>query len=281
MEAEESRAKVASDQKREYIVSGVFICGETSPVQREVVDVQITNVSMCWEKGEGHCSFDFAQCAHWNWGLAVQCLAFCGYIMGIWSPGYRLQFDTAGVFLLNLLRCHTQTYKAIKSLPGGEQAKVGLVHQFMLFEPKNTGFAATYIRWADFQFCMVLLTMLLLSLWHQLQIAVHAGMAPACLLMATREFGVASLAFSSCLPHNQHHFALMHVSLMCFCWLDKALYVVYKQISWHSDCSGVWNGIRYDKGSCAEFRFWKMPLHSQVHPSLQHCFECLNFKGRI
>jgi len=125
------------------------------------------------------------------WGTFNEptCFSFCGYIMGLWSPGSRMMFRQAGVCLLNLLRCHTETYRAIKSMPGGEQARVGLVHQFILFEPKNTGIAAAYIRpltsWMTFWFGTDVLMTYLLSgefIWKSpfkgITVEAHDGRPP-------------------------------------------------------------------------------------------------------
>lgn len=67
-----------------------------------------------------------------------------------------MMFRQAGVVLLNLLRAHTQVHEAIHKEPGGDRARVGLVHQFMRFDPKNKGWAQRYIRpltnWMTFWF---------------------------------------------------------------------------------------------------------------------------------
>ncbi len=44
-------------------------------------------------------------------------------------------FPLAAKVLRNLLQAHTQVYQTLKALPGGEEAQVGLVHQYLKFEP--------------------------------------------------------------------------------------------------------------------------------------------------
>lgn len=98
------------------------------------------------------------------WGTfnEATCVCFCGYVMGIWPPGNRMNFQVAGVVLLNMLRAHTAVYNAIKLLPGGRDAQVGMVHQHMRFEPKAKGLSLSYVRpltrWMTFWFgCDVIL----------------------------------------------------------------------------------------------------------------------------
>ena len=57
-----------------------------------------------------------------------------GYIVGLWAPGKRLRFRLAGRVLLNLLDAHCAADRALKAMPGGAEALVGLVHQHIRFE---------------------------------------------------------------------------------------------------------------------------------------------------
>eukprot|EP01024_Parvocaulis_polyphysoides_P044946 TRINITY_DN4169_c0_g1_i8.p1 TRINITY_DN4169_c0_g1~~TRINITY_DN4169_c0_g1_i8.p1 ORF type:complete len:465 (+),score=48.02 TRINITY_DN4169_c0_g1_i8:12-1406(+) len=54
--------------------------------------------------------------------------SFCGFVAGIHSPGHMFKIKRCGKNMLNMLRAHTQTYRALKKLPGGEKAQIGLVH---------------------------------------------------------------------------------------------------------------------------------------------------------
>jgi len=57
-----------------------------------------------------------------------------GYFNGIFPPGKKDPVLAATV-LENLLYAHTKTYKHLKSLDGGDQAKIGLVKNIFQFEP--------------------------------------------------------------------------------------------------------------------------------------------------
>ncbi len=62
--------------------------------------------------------------------------AFTGYIVGIHAPGRRGAVAAAGTVLLHMLRAHTAAYHALKR-EGGEDVRVGLVHQQIRFEPEG------------------------------------------------------------------------------------------------------------------------------------------------
>lgn len=61
-------------------------------------------------------------------------LAFTGYLLGIHAPGKHNPF-TARTVLQNLLKAHKEVYQELKALPGGQKAQIGLVHNYLLFEP--------------------------------------------------------------------------------------------------------------------------------------------------
>lgn len=63
---------------------------------------------------------------------------FGGYIRKVFPPGV-LNLHKAGVVLGNLLKSHVGIYKRIKSLPGGQEAKVGIVHQMLPFKACHEG----------------------------------------------------------------------------------------------------------------------------------------------
>lgn len=79
--------------------------------------------------------------------------AFVGYIMGLWAPGRTLGFVEAGEVLLNLLKAHVLAYKLIKSMEGGTNALVGIVHQHILFKPKTSVFyVKSMCSWMSYWF---------------------------------------------------------------------------------------------------------------------------------
>ncbi|BDA42798.1 6-phospho-beta-galactosidase [Coccomyxa sp. Obi] len=61
---------------------------------------------------------------------------FSGYCMGSFPPGKHFHFGLAGRVLKHLMISHTEAYKLIKSMPGGETAQVGIVHNYMPFEAR-------------------------------------------------------------------------------------------------------------------------------------------------
>lgn len=63
---------------------------------------------------------------------------FGGYLRAGFPPG-RIYPQKAAVVLGNLLKSHVAIYHALKRLPGGAEAKVGIVHQMMPFKTLHTG----------------------------------------------------------------------------------------------------------------------------------------------
>lgn len=61
-----------------------------------------------------------------------------GYFMGVFPPGKK-DPKLTGLVLKNLLEAHTQTYYALKQMPGGDKAQIGLVKNIFQFDP--------YRRW--------------------------------------------------------------------------------------------------------------------------------------
>lgn len=61
---------------------------------------------------------------------------FQGYINGVFPPG-KSSPGLAGTVLRNMLVAHLLVYQALKAMPGGSNSSIGLVHQYMTFEPKN------------------------------------------------------------------------------------------------------------------------------------------------
>jgi beta-glucosidase len=68
-----------------------------------------------------------------------------GYFMGVFPPGKK-DPQLTGVVLKNLLEAHAQVYVALKKLPGGEKAKIGLVKNIFQFDP--------YRRWNFFDWLL-------------------------------------------------------------------------------------------------------------------------------
>jgi len=58
---------------------------------------------------------------------------FQGYINAVFPPG-RSNVHLAAHVLKNMLIAHVQVYKKLKSLPGGTDAQIGLVHQYITFK---------------------------------------------------------------------------------------------------------------------------------------------------
>jgi beta-glucosidase/6-phospho-beta-glucosidase/beta-galactosidase len=76
------------------------------------------------------------------------CFSAVGYIIGLWCPGKVMRFRMAGQVLCNLLRAHCAAYKAMKSMPGGQEAQIGIVHQHVSFKPRNNVWYIKYLcRW--------------------------------------------------------------------------------------------------------------------------------------
>jgi beta-glucosidase len=59
-----------------------------------------------------------------------------GYILGDFPPGKR-DLKLAGFVLKNLLKAHCTVYQTLKSLPGGDQAQLGIVHSSIKFTPRH------------------------------------------------------------------------------------------------------------------------------------------------
>jgi len=60
---------------------------------------------------------------------------FQGYLRGVFPPGKTMNMPLALRVLKNLLQAHTQTYHKLKAMPHGDTAQIGLVHQYLVFEP--------------------------------------------------------------------------------------------------------------------------------------------------
>eukprot|EP01024_Parvocaulis_polyphysoides_P036213 TRINITY_DN32217_c1_g1_i2.p1 TRINITY_DN32217_c1_g1~~TRINITY_DN32217_c1_g1_i2.p1 ORF type:complete len:466 (+),score=25.36 TRINITY_DN32217_c1_g1_i2:170-1567(+) len=73
--------------------------------------------------------------------------SFCGFVVGIHCPGRMFQFRNCGKNLLNMLRAHTQTYRKLKSLPGGDTACIGLVHHFTYAIPYSNNCFYALSKW--------------------------------------------------------------------------------------------------------------------------------------
>ncbi len=63
------------------------------------------------------------------------CLAFSGYFYGQFPPHKHSLKKTIN-FLLNLLKAHVQVYEKLKSLPNGNKAEIGIVHNVVRFVPR-------------------------------------------------------------------------------------------------------------------------------------------------
>jgi beta-glucosidase/6-phospho-beta-glucosidase/beta-galactosidase len=83
---------------------------------------------------------------HWATFNEPNCFSFCGYIMGIWAPGQKLGLKRAGTVLGNMLKAHVASYKALKNLPGGPEARIGMVMQHIRFVPRATWLSRLWVR---------------------------------------------------------------------------------------------------------------------------------------
>jgi hypothetical protein len=50
------------------------------------------------------------------------------------------------VMLMLTLQAHVESYHAIKALPGGKDAQVGLIHHHITFEPRGSGWLYGFSR---------------------------------------------------------------------------------------------------------------------------------------
>ncbi|MFW6369087.1 MAG: glycoside hydrolase family 1 protein, partial [Myxococcota bacterium] len=66
-------------------------------------------------------------------------VSLTGYLLGLFPPGAHSPRRTA-VVMRNLLLAHARAYHAVKALPGGDEAQVGLVKNIFQFDP--------FRRWA-------------------------------------------------------------------------------------------------------------------------------------
>lgn len=64
--------------------------------------------------------------------------SFAGFVHAGFPPGHIGRISGCGRHLLHMLIAHTSAYNAIKSLPGGKAALVGLVHNWCWFEPQES-----------------------------------------------------------------------------------------------------------------------------------------------
>ncbi len=65
-------------------------------------------------------------------------VAIMGYLAGIFPPG-RTSLKATATAMRNMLLSHTRVYVALKALPGGDTARIGLVKSLFQFDP--------YHRW--------------------------------------------------------------------------------------------------------------------------------------
>lgn len=75
------------------------------------------------------------------------CTMFLGWILGVHAPGKVMRVALAGKVLLNMLKAHGEAYRAIKALPGGDTAFVGMVHHHITFEPCGQGIFNFHSKW--------------------------------------------------------------------------------------------------------------------------------------
>jgi beta-glucosidase/6-phospho-beta-glucosidase/beta-galactosidase len=59
---------------------------------------------------------------------------FEGYIEGVFPPGKTMALREAALVMRTMLKAHCEVYRALKKLPNGKTAQIGLVHQYAPFE---------------------------------------------------------------------------------------------------------------------------------------------------
>lgn len=72
--------------------------------------------------------------------------SYAGCIYGGFPPGHLGRFSLCGRQILHMLRSHTEAYEALKALPGGKAASIGLVHNWTWFEPKKACCVPFYVK---------------------------------------------------------------------------------------------------------------------------------------
>jgi|SRR5579863_266466 len=67
---------------------------------------------------------------------------FQGYIQGVFPPGKSGAngFWTGLRVMRTMIQAHCAVYNALKALPGGDKAQIGLVHQYLTVEPNTTSY---------------------------------------------------------------------------------------------------------------------------------------------
>ena len=64
----------------------------------------------------------------------VNCVA--AYVGDVYPPGH-VNPKLAGTVMCNILNAHVAVYKALKSMPGGSTAQIGMMHNYSLLQPWN------------------------------------------------------------------------------------------------------------------------------------------------
>ena len=64
-------------------------------------------------------------------------LAFQGPLFGQY-PHVDSGIYVAGMLMRNLMKAHVEVYRALKKMPGGDRAQIGIVHNIVQFEPYHT-----------------------------------------------------------------------------------------------------------------------------------------------
>jgi len=90
----------------------------------------------------------------WSTFNEPTCYCFLAFIVGMMPPSYIFNLTAAGRTLGNMLKAHTACYRALKALPGGQGAEIGLVHHHITFAAQGTGLAhtvaATVAKWMEY-----------------------------------------------------------------------------------------------------------------------------------
>lgn len=68
-----------------------------------------------------------------------------GYLLKNFPPGKFLSYIQGLRTLRNMMKAHVEVYKALKSMPNGNTAQIGIVHQYLKFQPYHSWNPIEYI----------------------------------------------------------------------------------------------------------------------------------------
>lgn len=78
---------------------------------------------------------------------------FMGYVLGMFPPGHNNPVLALTV-MRNLMQAHVESYRAMKAMPYGDVAEIGIVHQYLVFEPYHSWNVLEYMPGLFFNFLL-------------------------------------------------------------------------------------------------------------------------------